>query len=187
MKRNVLIFHGTGGSPEINWFPWLKNELEKRDCQVFVPRFPTPNGQSLNSWLKVLNDYQQYINSDTILIGHSLGGLFLTRIMERLENPVFAAFFVSASIGVKPIKFYESDRIFSDFDFDWEKIKSNAKNFFVYHSDNDPYVCLGNGEELAKKLGVELSFIPQAGHLNSESGYTKFDKLLTDIESILIK
>jgi predicted alpha/beta hydrolase family esterase len=29
MKR-VIIIHGWEASPESNWFPWLKNELEKK-------------------------------------------------------------------------------------------------------------------------------------------------------------
>lgn len=180
--KNVLIFHGTGGSPEGNWFPWLKEKLENRGFQVFVPKFPDPReGNKLEDWLKVLEDYKQYINEETILIGHSLGGLFLLRVLERVKKNVTAAIFVSAPIGVKPIKYFESDENFSGFKFDWEKIKRGAKYFEVYHSDNDPYVSLANGEELAKNLKVELSFIPKAGHLNAESGYTKFEKILEDI------
>lgn len=153
--------------------------------KVFVPKFPTPEGQSLQSWLKILNDYGQYIDNNTILIGHSLGGLFLLRVLERLKKPVYASFFISASIGVKPILYYKGDYKFSGFDFDWKKIKSNSKHFTVYHSDNDPYVSLGNGEKLSEELGVTLTFIPQAGHINAKSGYTSFEKLLEDIKKVL--
>ena len=182
---DVFIFHGTAGRPEGNWFPWLKNELEKLQCKVTVPRFPTPEGQSLEAWLGVLNSYKRQISGDTILVGHSLGGLFLLRVLERLPNPVAAAFFVAAPIGVKPILYYEGDEKFSGFSFDWNEIRNKARRFFVYHSDNDPYVSLGNGKELAKHLGVPITFIANAGHLNAESGYTRFDRLLADIRKIL--
>ena len=185
IKRNIIIFHGTGGNPKGNWFPWLKKELVKKGCQVFIPKFPTPEEQSLKSWLNILKDYDKYINNETILIGHSLGGLFLLRVLERLDQPIYAAFFISAPVGVKPILYYESDFKFSGYNFDWKKIKSNANNLFAFHSDNDPYICLDNGKKLAKEIGIELNIIPQAGHLNAESGYTKFDRLLKEINRII--
>ncbi len=183
---NVFIFHGTGGHSEENWFPWLKKELEKEDIKVFVPQFPNADKPKLSEWLDTLKDYQQYINEDTILIGHSLGGIFLLRVLERLEKPVKAAFFVASSIGIKPLLNYMGDYNFSSgFDFNWEKIRKMAKRFIVYHSDNDPYVSLKNGEELAKRLGVELTFIPNAGHFNTKSGYIKFQELLERVKSVL--
>ena len=183
--RDVLIFHGTGGSPQGNWFPWLKDKLEKEGCRVFVPQFPDPReGNHLEDWLGVLKQYESHINENTILVGHSLGGLFLLRVLERLEKTVSAAFFVAAPVGAKPILYFDSDEKFSGFEFDWEKIRKGAGQFSVYHSDNDPYVSLGNGEELARQLGVDLTFIPNAGHINAESGYTKFLKLLEDIKKI---
>ena len=185
--RTVFIFHGTGGYPEENWFPWLKKELEQQGCQVIIPQFPTPEGQSLEAWLRIVETYKENINEETIFIGHSLGGLFLLRVLERLKHSVFAAFFVSAPIGIKPIRFYESDYQFSGFSFDWSKIKNSATQFTVFHSDNDPYVSLGNGKELAKQLGVKLNFIPNAGHLNTESGYTTFEELLEELKKLLTK
>ncbi|HLD97613.1 MAG TPA: alpha/beta fold hydrolase [Candidatus Nanoarchaeia archaeon] len=185
---NVFIFHGTGGSPAGNWFPWLKGKLEKKECLVFVPQFPDPReNHNLEDWLKVLQKYEQHIDERSILVGHSLGGLFLLRVLERLNHPVAAAFFVATPVGVKPIRYYDSDEKFSGFKFEWGKIKGNANNFFVYHSNNDPYVSLGNGELLAKQLGVQLTMVPNAGHLNAESGHTKFDRLLKDINGILGK
>jgi predicted alpha/beta hydrolase family esterase len=179
--QNAFIFHGTAGSPEGNWFPWLKTKLENQDIVTTVPRFPTPEGESLDAWLKVLKSQAQQINSASLLIGHSKGGMFLLKVLEQLVEPVDTAVFVSAPIGVKPIRYYEEDKLFSNFEFDWDKIRSKAKHFVVVHSDNDPYVSIENGRQLAKELGIDLTFIPQAGHINSESGFTEFPQILKSL------
>ena len=67
---NVIIVHGSFGSPEENWFPWLKEELEKFGVKVLVPKFPTPEGQSLENWLKAFEECRQHLNEETILVGH---------------------------------------------------------------------------------------------------------------------
>lgn len=182
--KQALIFHGTGGSSNGNWFPWLKTKLEKQGYHVTVPQFPNPDAPNFQDWSRELEKYREYINENSVLIGHSLGGLFLLRVLERLSVPIRAAFFVAAPIGVKPIRYYESDKKFSGFDFDWETIKKKAKHFDVFHSDNDPYVCLDNGKQLAEHLGVSLTFIPNAGHLNAETGYTKLEPLLEKITAL---
>jgi len=185
--NNIFIFHGTEGYPEENWFPWLKLELEQKGYKVFVPQFPSPPvvPAKISEWHDVLKDFRQYINEDTILIGHSLGGIFTLRILEKLEYPVKAAFFVGTPIGVRPIANYDRDNAFSGFTFDFETIKKKAQHFVVFQSDNDPYVGLENGNELAKNLGVELSFLPNAGHFNKKAGYTKFEDLRDKVLQIL--
>lgn len=185
--NNVFIFHGTEGYPEENWFPWMKEKLEAKGCNVIVPQFPTPPiiSAKISEWFEVLKKYEKDINEDTILIGHSLGGVFALRILEKLEHPVKAVFLTGTPIGVNPILNYDRDSSFSGFDFDWQKIKINAKHFDVFQSDNDPYVSLGNGEQLAKELGVELTFIPNAGHFNKKAGYLSFPELSEKIDKIL--
>lgn len=184
--RNAFIIHGTEGYPEENWFPWMKKELEQEGYNVFVPQFPSPPviPAKISEWFEVIKKYEQYINEDTILIGHSLGGIFVLRVLENLTHPIKAAFFVGTPIGVKPIANYDRDSSFSGFGFEWEKIKKNCQHFEVFQSDNDPYVGLENGEKLAKNLGVNLTFIPNAGHFNQTAGYTKFDRLLEKIKSL---
>ena len=183
---NVFIFHGTGGYPEENWLPWLKQKLEKLGCKVIVPKFPTPENQTLENWLKILKKYEQFYNENTILVGHSLGGAFLLRVLEKYNFIIKAAFIVSAPIGIAPIRNWNSDLAFlTKFEFDWQTIRQHAKKFFVFHSDNDPYVSLGNGEELSKKLNTKLIFIPNAGHFNKSAGYTKFDALFAKIKNQL--
>jgi len=44
---------------------------------------------------------------------------------------------------------------------------------------------LENGKELVKHLGIELSFVPNAGHFNTKAGYTAFPDLRDKIFKIL--
>jgi len=179
--KNAIIIHGTEGFPGENWFPWLKAELEKNGYKVSVPQFPSPPivPAKITEWWDVLKNYP--IDESTLLIGHSLGGVFTLRILEKLEKPVAGAFLVGTPIGEKPILNYDRDVAFCGFEFDWNKIKSNAKRFVVFQSDDDPYVGLSNGEVLSRALGVDLDFIPNAGHFNAKAGYLEFPQLLKKI------
>lgn len=187
MQTKVFIFHGTEGYPGENWFPWMKHELEQKGCEVMVPQFPSPPvvPAKISEWFDVLKQYENDIDENTIVVGHSLGGVFTLRVLEKLKSPIKAALFVGAPIGVRPILNYDRDNSFSGFNFDWDTIKGNAKHFVVYQSDTDPYVDLENGKQLAEHLGVKLSFVPNAGHFNKTAGYTKFDSLRDDIFRIL--
>ncbi|MDP9249430.1 MAG: alpha/beta hydrolase [bacterium] len=187
MSNNFFIFHGTEGYPEENWFPWLKDKLEQKGYKVFVPQFPSPPvvPAKISEWFEVIKKYEQDIDENTVIIGHSLGGIFTLRVLEKLNHPIKGAFLVGTPIGVQPILNYDRDSAFSGFDFDWSNIKTKAKNFTVFQSDNDPYVGLVNGEELAKNLGVELTFVANAGHFNKRAGYTSFQNLLSEIEKII--
>jgi uncharacterized protein len=183
---NVFIIHGTGGSPEINWFPWLKKELEKSGCEVFAPRFSTPENQSLESWLNVFEKYKKYLDDDSIVVGHSLGSAFLLSVLENLNHQIKAAFFISGFTGfLNNPEFDKPNKTFVDKRFDWNKIRKNCRKFYAINSDNDPYVPPDKGKELAKKLGVELILLKNAGHINQEYGYIKFDLLLEMIRKEL--
>lgn len=185
--KNVFIFHGTEGFPEENWFPWLKKELEELNHVVYVPQFPSPPEvpAQINEWFDVFENYKKYINEETIFIGHSLGGVFLLRLLEKIKQNVAMSVFVGTPIGVRPILNYDRDSSFSGFNFDWNTIQTKSRCFTVFQSDNDPYVSLGNGKVLAKNLKVPLAFVPNAGHFNTKSGYTMFDSLLEKLKPIL--
>jgi hypothetical protein len=183
---NVFIIHGTGGNPKANWFPWLKDELQKLGCKVFVPQFPTPENQSLENWRKVFEEFKPYLDRSSIVVGHSLGPAFLLDVIEHLDKPIQAAFFVSGFLSLlsKP-EFDDLVVTFVSKPFDWNKIRSNCKKFYVINSDNDPYVPLETGRELAKNLKTELIVLKNAGHVNEEAGFIKFEFLLEKIKGEL--
>ena len=183
---NIIIIHGTGSSPESNWFPWLKTELEKLGHKVFVPRFPIGDKQSLKNWLKTFAGYENYLNKDSVVVGHSLGPAFLLSVLEKIKSPIQAAFFVAGFVGlINNPEFDELNKTFMDKSFDWMAIKNNCHKFVVINSDNDPYVALDKGQELAEKLGTGLMVLGGAGHINKEADYTEFGFLLEKIKAEL--
>ena len=182
----AFIFHGTAGYPDENWFPWLKAELEKKGCETVVPQFPTPEGQTLENWFAVMEKNGWESGGETILVGHSLGGAFALRLLERGAKAK-AAFLVGTPIGIGNVKNQKADGDFTGKPFDWKAIRKNCPEFSVFQSDNDPYVPIENGKELAKNLGVEMTFEPGCGHFNKASGFLKFDLLLGKIVGVLEK
>lgn len=188
MEKNLkaVIVHGAYGHPRENWFPWLKAELEKLGCRVVVPRFPTPEGQEPKKWLSVLDEAVSKFDDNLIMIGHSIGCALILRKLEQLRQPIRATFLVSGFVG--KLGNPEFDPLNAPFfcdPLDWEKIKHNCREFFVYNGDNDPYVPLQKGQELAQNLGTQLRVVKKGGHINEAAGFTRFDVLLEDIKHML--
>ena len=181
--KTAFIIHGTYGSPEENWFPWMKKNLELLDYDVIVPKLPTPEGQNLDNWLQVFSNYKDKLNQDSIFIGHSLGASFILTLLET--NNVKAVFLISGFIGpLNNPQFDILNRSFTEKKFDWEIIRKNCNIFFVYHSDNDPYIPVEKAEELAHNLGTTLIVIENAGHFNEKAGYNQFPELLKKIKEL---
>ena len=183
MAKNAFIIHGLEGHPEENWFPWLKTKLEALGCPVFIPQFPTPEGQTLENWLAVFTQCQKHLNKESLLIGHSLGAPFLLNILEKY--PAHAAFFVGGYCNLPENQPTQNRESFIQKPFKWEQIKAHCPKFFIFHSDNDPFIPLEKAEELAKNLDVAVTLVKGAGHFNQAAGYTQFDLLFDKIKSEL--
>jgi uncharacterized protein len=178
---NFIIIHGIYGNPEENWFPWLKKALESNGHEVIVPKFPTPIGQSLESWLRVLSQYENKINEETVLIGHSLGTPFILNYLEKTNKKIKAAYLVAGYHKLLDNKFYELNKDFVYKEFNWEKIKSSCWKFFVISSDNDQYIPLETAKDMADILGATFEVVHDGGHLNKEAGYDEFPLLFDSI------
>lgn len=176
----IYLIHGAYGNPSENWFPWLTAELKKKGHTVIIPQFPTPVGQTLENWNNEFLEYE--VDDDTIFVGHSIGVAFVLSILER--HKVKAAFLVAGFCSPLGNNFDAINKTFVDREFDWETIRHNCENFYVFNSDNDPYVRLEKGAELAASVRSELIIVKNAGHFNLVSGYTKFPMLLEKINAL---
>jgi predicted alpha/beta hydrolase family esterase len=184
----VVILHGTKGSPEGSWFPWLKAELEKLGHEVYVPKLPTPEGQSVESWCEVLQEQCPWtFGQETMLIGHSAGAAFMLNILNRERpEPVFASIFVGGFLSeLGNPEYDELNSTFMHQDFDWAMIRRDAGEVAVFCGSDDPYVPMEQSKELARKLDVKPTVIEGGGHLNAEFGYTEFPQLLRKIKEFM--
>ena len=90
---NYIILHGSFGSKDGNWFPWLKKQLEKKNYKVDLPQMPVGVGvQKYESWSKVLDKLT--INENTIIIAHSIAPIFVCKYLIETKIKVKKLIFV---------------------------------------------------------------------------------------------
>jgi len=178
--KNAIIFHGSGCTPNLYWFPYLKGELEKRGFNVWVPQLPNPNGERLVDWLPFALKRGNY-NEETVLVGHSSGAPLILSVLEKLEAPIKLAILVSGFS--RPIS--DVPKPILQKSYNWGKIKANCKSFIFINSDNDPWGCDDKqGKYMQEHLGGEL-IVKHDGHMGSTSfnqPYKEFPLLVELIE-----
>jgi len=174
--KQAIIIHGWGADSTSNWFPWLADELRKTGLRVVCPDFPNTESPKLKEWISYLNKLAK-IDNQTIMVGHSLGVPFILRFLEQLPKgkKIEAAFLISGF--ERPLGIFEIENFVKE-PFNWKKIRNSCGQFFVINSDNDPYIPLPVGKDLAKKLGAKLSVEREAGHINAPGGFLSYPRLL---------
>ncbi|HSW36846.1 MAG TPA: alpha/beta hydrolase [Candidatus Saccharimonadales bacterium] len=181
MKRAVIL-HGTDGSPEGNWLPWLKAGLENRGYEVWVPNLP--NNHAPNR--KVYNDFlfnSEWDFKDNLVIGHSSGAVSILNLLEdsrcpRIKTGVLVGAW--ARMDETDLDREQFRDLFPQNGFDFEAIKSKTGKLLFLHGDDDPYCPLEQAKWLAEHTGSEIIVIPGGQHLGSN--YPKFPELINALE-----
>lgn len=162
--KNVIVFHGSGSTPNDVWYPYAKEELTKKGYKVSVPVLTADDPAPLKIWLPLA--LKEHYDSETVLIGHSAGCPLILSILENINVEVAKIILVAGFItplpqnnGYNPILQKE---------YNWEKIKNHAKEFIFINASNDPWGCDDKqGKAMQEKLGGKL-IINQEGHMGSE-------------------
>lgn len=181
MKENYILVHGSFGSPFVNWFPYIRNEIEKKGLEVYTPDFPTGVGyQNYENWSKLLNCYVEagLITENTTIYAHSIAPVFICKFL--IENKLKVKRLVSVCgfnnyLGID--KDYDAVNK-SMFLNNLSDVKDYCKDIICFYTKNDPYVKYEKEKEFADAIADKQIVIENGGHLNSESGYTEFEELL---------
>jgi predicted alpha/beta hydrolase family esterase len=136
MQRKAVIFHGTGGNPQVAWYPWLRQRLSERGYAVEVPHYPSLNVEPIATFLpKVLAGH--VFDEDTVLVGHSGGAALLLALLEHIDSTVAQAILV-AGYSTQP---NTDDEPVLQGGYDWTAIKAHARDLYFINSIRDPYGC----------------------------------------------
>ena len=178
---NYFIIHGSFSSPYSNWIGWLHNFIESDGKEVYVPDFPIGvKYQNYDNWSKLLKYYVDVglINEDTVIIGHSIAPVFISKFLVENKIKVKKLIFVCGFNNYFEIN-EEYDTVNGTMYFDnLQDVKQYANEIICFYSDNDPYVKYEAEKKFADTIGTENILIPKAGHINSESGYDTFEDIV---------
>lgn len=152
------MVHGWGGYPEEGWQPWLKNNLEKCDFEVFVPAMPDTASPTMGKWVPYLSKVVGEPDENCYFVGHSLGCITILRYLETLkENQKVGGIVLVAGFGADlEYDGYKGElKSFFLKPVNWQEIKKHCHKFIAIHSDNDPWVSIKNSALFKEKLGAE--------------------------------
>lgn len=167
MIKKAILLHDSYTTTTIGWYATLPAELEKIGITLFVPKFPTPVGESYASWKAMLEMYRQHFGPETIFIGHGTGGLFALRLLE--EFSLGGAVLVSPYISRVPNEGINMvSTTFFPVSFDWKKIHQNCPHFSVIAATGDAVIPFEESKRVSDLCGAFFIEKKHEGHLLGE-------------------
>lgn len=182
MKRAYLI-HGWSGTPTHGFFPWLKAELESRGYVVEAPLMPDPTEPAFEKWVPFVESLVGMPDAETVVVGHSMGGLAALRFLERLPEGATIGRVILVAPVVNTIENMDLmeelvARPWLDRPFDDAKIRRFADKIVGIFSDDDPYILLTSEEIVRNRFGAKTIVEHAKGHFSGDTGTTEVPIIL---------
>jgi predicted alpha/beta hydrolase family esterase len=136
----IVVSHGYGASHDSVWFPYLRTALESQGHRVEIPQLPDSDAPRLRPWRSALAErVAKGIPEDTVLVGHSIGGVNVLRLLENHDVGRDGAFAGAVLVSTASHEVgYEALAEFFAEPFDWHRIRRAAQRFRVLAAADDP-------------------------------------------------
>jgi len=199
MKKQVILIHG--GSVfktykdymaslkslkvdleryrKIGWKDSLRKELGNR-FDVLSPKMPNAMNSNYSEWEILFKKIARLLNNNVILIGHSLGGVFLAKYLSENKFPkkILASILVSPPYDEKDVEEPLCDFVISN---NLNKFKKQGGKIIIYQSEDDPIVPYVDLEKYQKDLpDAVIRIFKDRGHFNQP----EFPELISEIKKL---
>lgn len=161
------------------WSDSLRQELGS-GFDVLLLKMPNPMNAKYNEWKILFKKIALLLDNNVILIGHSLGAIFLVKYLSENKFPKK----IQATLLVSP-PYDDEDREESLGGFRLSKnldrlVKQGGK-IFIYHSQDDPVVPYSQLKKYKKALpNAMVREFKKRGHFYQP----KFPELVKDIKGL---
>lgn len=198
MKRQIILIHGGEAFDSYDeYIEYLKNkemDLDRlrqkgwrenlsgglgEDCEVLSPKMPNPTNARYFEWEIVFSKLLPLLQDDVILVGHSLGGIFLAKYLSLNDVPckVAGTFLVAAP-------FVDKDYPLQDFDLpsSLEGLERRSGKLHLYHSEDDFVVPYAHVDKYKERLsGAVVRRFKDREHFQGQ----ELPELIEDIRNLL--
>lgn len=187
MKR-AFIFHGWDGTPTGSFKPWLKSKLEELGYEVVVPVLPHAKTPRKEEWLQTIQHVVGIPDEETVLVGHSLGGLavllYLSSLPDsaRCKKVILVAPVVDAILDMT-----EEEKAVAkpwlEASIDPEKVRRFSSVITGFFSDNDGAIPTRSEQVLKETYGAKTFMLHDRGHFDDSAGIKEVPEVLQEILS----
>ena len=148
--------------------------------EILMPQMPSKHNAKYNEWKIWFEKVTPFIKENAIFIGHSLGGIFLTKYLSenKFSKTIKATFLVAAPFDAEGTNYSPADFILPK---SLEKFQKQGGTIYLYYSKDDVVVPLKNREKYKNALSTARSVIfEDKGHFNQE----EFGEIVDEIKKI---
>ena len=177
MSKKVLLLHGWGGSDTPHWQSYIAAEIAKEYGCVNFLHFSDVDEPKLDVWMDELLKVLESFTPD-IVICHSLANTLWFHLCHTQKIQTIETLYLVAppSMDCKVEELCEFFPITTPQNL-------YAQESYLICSTDDPYMKEEEARKLQKELHIPMKLIPNAGHINSDSGYGKWEWFLKQVQS----
>lgn len=148
-----------------------------------MPDLPEPARPKRFDWLHAIDqELNDVASSKLIIVAHSLSVASALDYIEQASTKVHGLLSVSGfceDYGAELNSYFMKEK-----DIQFSAVHKHLSNAHVLFGDNDPYVPQETLISLSVWLDVQPEIIKEGGHLNTDSGFSTFPRLLEIIEEL---
>ena len=162
----------------VGWKKNLESELGD-EYEVLALSMPNRNNAKFEEWQIWFEKWLPLLNNEIILVGHSLGAVFLAKYLaeHQVTKKVLGIFLIAGPYDI------DGDRALAGFTppTSLDLLAKQGGKVFLYHSKDDVVVPFSELTKYQKALpSATARIFDDRGHFNQET----FPELVADIKSL---